>query len=97
MQAISVPQIDRSHSGSSTPIIALIIGLDCFLPKLPDIGGTVLSETDIDQEIAVIIIRFEIRCFIVGGPVIDSRGKEIRCIPAAEGTCAVRFIVERCA
>ena len=97
MQPITISQINRRHPGSLPPIIALIIRRDGLLPKLAHLLGTILTETDVDEEIRVRIVGLEVRGGVFGCPCFDGAGDVADAVPAAQFDGAGGFVVHRCA
>jgi hypothetical protein len=54
VQAISITQIDGSHTCSPAAVITLVVGLDRLDPEVASPLWTVLAEADVDQKIACI-------------------------------------------
>ena len=75
VQSILVTQVYSSHSRSASSTNPLIVLLDCLLPEFPHFLRTVLSKSDIDQEIAVAIIWLEVRSVVISGLGIDGSGE----------------------
>lgn len=93
MQPVTFPQIDGRHPRPSTPVIALVIGLDSLLPESAQFFGAVLAKTYINQEVAVIEIGLEIGSWLVDCPGVDGACAGREAIPASELSRAFRLIV----
>jgi hypothetical protein len=93
MQPITFPQIDGCHPRPSTSVIALVISLDGLLPESAYIFCAILAKTYINQEVAKVEIRLEIRSLFVGCPGVDGACAGRKAIPAPEFSRAFRLIV----
>lgn len=93
VQTIPLPQVDGSHPGSSTSIVTLIVLLDCLLPETSDVRGAVFAETNVNQEVAVVVVGFEGRSGIIRCPLINWPSTGVHSIPAAELACTLRLVV----
>lgn len=94
MQPIPLSQVNRRHSRPPPPIIPLVVALDRLLPKFPRLTRAVLTESNVDQEIAVVVVRDEVRCGVVRRPRVDRARAGVDAIPAAEAARALRLVVE---
>lgn len=91
---ISFFQVDSSHACSSPPLIASIVGFDGFNPEIPDRLITILPKPNINQKIAVLVLKLEVRRRGLGSPSIDAVTQEGRAVPAAERARTFGFVVE---
>ncbi len=53
------------------------------------------AEANVDEEIAELVVGFEVRGPFVGGPAVDGASAGVDAVPAAEGAGTFRFEVER--
>ncbi len=94
MKPVPLPQIDSRHPCPPASVVATVIPLDRLDPKISHLLLAILAETDVDQEVAVVRIRFEIRRVLGGGPGVDGTGAGSCAVPAAELARAFGFVVE---
>jgi hypothetical protein len=95
-QSISLPQIYRRHPNPPPALITLIIPLHFPLPKLPHLLIAVVAKPDVDQVVAVGVLKLEVGGRVVGGPGVDGGGEGAVAVPAAEGDGVRGFVVEGC-
>lgn len=95
MQAVAVAQIDRGHAGAPAAVIATIVLLDLAAPQVAVLGGRVLAEADVDEEVAVGEVRLEIGRRGRRRPGLDRDRHVPRRVPAAQAACAFGFVVQR--
>lgn len=93
MQPVSLPQVDSRHASSSSTFIPSIIGFDGLDPEVAEASLAVLAEANIDEEVAELVLGFEVRGRFLGGPRIDTAGQERGTVPAAEGAGAFGLVV----
>lgn len=93
MQPIPLGEVNRGHADPTSAVIAPVVLLDGATPKLAHILGTVLVETDVDQEIAVLGMRLEIRRRRRRRPPLDVGFQIGWPVPAAELARAFGFVV----
>jgi hypothetical protein len=83
MQPIPISKINRCHPGPPPPIIPGVIRLDGLAPEIPHVLPHVLAEADVDQEVAVLVVRLEVGRGCVGGPCLHGLADVSDAIPAA--------------
>lgn len=93
MQPIPLSEINRRHPSPPPPVIALVVRLDLLDPEVARLLVAVLAEADVDQEVAVVLGRLEVICFLVGRPLVDRARAGGDAVPAAVGAGALGFVV----
>lgn len=94
VQPVPVPQVDGRHADAPPPVVAAVVLLDRPAPVLAHLLRAVLVEADVDQEVAVVRVRLEVRRGFVGRPLLDRGGEQGRGVPAVELAGALGFVVE---
>ena len=94
MQPVPLAQIDGRHPRPPSPIVALVVALDGLDPEVAHVLAAVFAEADVDQEIAVVRVRLEVRCRVGGRPGVDRARAGGVAVPAAELAGAFGFVVE---
>lgn len=97
MQTIPLGEVDGCHSNPPATVVALVVLFDSFTPEIAGFGRAIFAETDIDEEIAIISRRFEVRGGFVGRPGGDVVFEEGGAVPASQGDGVRVFVVEGCA
>lgn len=82
VKSIPLSKIDGSHPGTTASFIALVIGLDGLLPKVPGLGRTVLAEANVYEEVAVVEVGFEVRGGLGGCPLVYRSCTSSKSVPA---------------
>lgn len=95
MQPIALRKVDCSHADSSAAVVATVVLSNPVAPVLACLPGTVLVETNVDQEVAVFKVRLEIRGRLVGRPTLDVWTEITGAVPALELAGAFGFIIQR--
>lgn len=94
VQTITFCEVDGCHSDSSATFVALVVLFDSFAPEIPCVFGAIFTETDVDEEIAVISRGFEVRGRFIGRPGGDVVFEEGGTVPASQGDGVGIFVVE---
>lgn len=100
VQTIPVPEVDGRHADASPAIVPSVVLADSPAPQLARLGGTLVPvEADVDQEVAVVEVRDEVRRrgVVVARPLLDVGRQEGWRVPAVELAGAVGLVVEGCA
>jgi len=87
----TLSQVDSSYASTTTAVISLVVSLDYFYQEVSNYFITVLSETDVDEEFAVVFVRLETRCRLGDCPFVDRAGTCDNAIPTSEFSCTLRF------
>ena len=95
VQPISFSQVYGGHPRPPAPVIALVVGLDCLLPKFARLLGTVLAKANVDQEVSEVEARLKVVGRFIYSPVIDGPGASCDAVPAPKLPGTLRLIVHR--
>ena len=95
VQPIAFPEVDGSHSRTSSAVVALVVRLDGLFPVVADVAGAVFAEADVDEEVAEGVVGFEVGRRFVGRPVVDVGCEFGGAVPAMERAGTFGFVVER--
>ena len=61
----------------------MVVGFDGFDPVVAGALRTILAETDVNQEVAVVVVGFEVGSGLVGGPLVDWASARFGTVPAS--------------